>query len=165
MILPFHLTWNLQMPRAQKTGIFILFGTGFICILFATLRVIKLGVDGTGKATMPEPKWMLLWTVLETSMAVIIGCSPAFAVVIRRAFQTRDAESRDRDGRTHPTADGGVKMVNVSGASERHRHASHTSMWGDEHGSQEALAKDGGEVSIATSVDQDSRKLSRSSVH
>ncbi|KAF3043676.1 hypothetical protein E8E12_006132 [Didymella heteroderae] len=68
MILPFHLTWNLQMPRGQKTGIFVLFGSGFVCITFATLRVIKLGVDGTGKATMPEPKWMLLWTVLETSM-------------------------------------------------------------------------------------------------
>jgi hypothetical protein len=68
MILPFHLTWSLQMPRGQKTGIFVLFGSGFVCIIFATLRVIKLGVDGTGKATMPEPKWMLLWTVLETSM-------------------------------------------------------------------------------------------------
>jgi hypothetical protein len=68
MILPFHLTWNLQMPRGQKTGIFVLFGSGFVCITFATLRVIKLGVDGTGKTKMPEPKWMLLWTVLETSM-------------------------------------------------------------------------------------------------
>lgn len=44
------------MPLGQKTGIFILCGSDFICILFATLRIVKLGVDATGKATMPEPK-------------------------------------------------------------------------------------------------------------
>ena len=78
------------MPKGQKTGILILFGSGFICILFATLRVVKLGVDATGKATMPELKRMLLWTVLETSMAVVIGCSLAFAVIARKHFETRN---------------------------------------------------------------------------
>jgi hypothetical protein len=71
MVLPFYLTWNLQVPQGQKIGVFILFGSGFVCILFATLRVVKLGVDSTGKTKMPEPKWMLLWTVLETSMGII----------------------------------------------------------------------------------------------
>jgi hypothetical protein len=68
MFLPIRLTWNLQMSRAHKIGIFILFGSGFVCIAFATLRVIQLGIDGRGKTTTPEPKWMLLWTVLECSM-------------------------------------------------------------------------------------------------
>lgn len=60
MILPFRLTWNLQMPKGQKIGVFILFGSGFIVILFATLRVVQLGVEN-GKTRMPEPKWMLMW--------------------------------------------------------------------------------------------------------
>src|SRR5690242_6995852 len=110
MFLPFHLTWNLQMPRGQKIGIFILFGSGFICILFATLRVVKLGVDGSGKVTMPEPKWMLMWTVLETSMAVIIGCSPAFAAVVNKHWQTRNASHSGRIYNTRPSTSGDVKM-------------------------------------------------------
>jgi hypothetical protein len=56
------------MPKVQKIGVFVLFGSGFICIAFATLRVVRLGIDGRGKTTTPEPKWMLLWTVLECSM-------------------------------------------------------------------------------------------------
>lgn len=56
------------MPRKHKIGTFILFGSGFVCITFATLRVIRLGVDDRGKATMPEPKWLILWTVVECAM-------------------------------------------------------------------------------------------------
>lgn len=67
MFLPIRLTWNLQMPRGQKIGVFILFGTGFICIAFATLRVVQIGVEG-GKVVSPDPRWMSLWTVVETSM-------------------------------------------------------------------------------------------------
>lgn len=161
MILPFHLTWNLQMGRGQKTGIFILFGSGFICILFATLRVIKLGVDGTGKTRMPEPKWMLLWTVLETSMAVIIGCSPAFAVIIRKAFQTRNESSRDQG---HHTVSGDVNMTSM-GSVRRPRRASNTSIWEDGNSSQEALAKDDGKISVTTTIHQDVGRFSHISTN
>jgi len=33
MFLPFRMTWNLRLPRAQKLGIFVLFGSGWICIV------------------------------------------------------------------------------------------------------------------------------------
>lgn len=70
MFLPIRLTWNLQMPRKQKIGIFILFGSGFVCIAFATLRVVQLGLDGHGRATTPEPKWLIFWTILECAMGM-----------------------------------------------------------------------------------------------
>lgn len=60
------------MPRKRKFGIFILFGSGFVCIAFATLRVIQLGVDRRGKTTIPEPDWLLLWTVVECAMGTSI---------------------------------------------------------------------------------------------
>lgn len=148
------------MPRGQKTGIFILFGSGFICILFATLRVVKLGVDATGKATMPEPKWMLLWTVLETSMAVIIGCSPAFAVIIRKHLQTRNA-SNGRGYNTQPSASGDVKMKGMDGSASRQRRVSDIAFWEDGHSSQEALAKDGGGILVTTTVHQEGERMSR----
>ncbi|KAJ4987861.1 hypothetical protein SVAN01_06591 [Stagonosporopsis vannaccii] len=155
MILPFHLTWNLQMPRGQKTGIFILFGTGFVCILFATLRVVKLGVDGAGRATMPEPKWMLLWTVLETSIAVIIGCSPAFAVIIRKHLQTRHASRSGRGYNTQPSTSGDVKMKGMSSSAGRQRRVSNGAFWEEGHSSQEALAKDSGGILVTTTVHQE----------
>jgi hypothetical protein len=68
MFIPLRLTWNPRLPRKQKWGIIVLFGSGFICIAFATLRVVQLGVDGRGRATIPGPKWLLLWTVLECAM-------------------------------------------------------------------------------------------------
>ncbi|KAF1829142.1 hypothetical protein BDW02DRAFT_574258 [Decorospora gaudefroyi] len=83
MFLPFCMTWNLRLPRKQKLGIFVIFGSGWICILFATLRVVQTGVkDGVPK--VPDSKWLIIWTVIETSMAVIIGCAPAFAALRRR---------------------------------------------------------------------------------
>jgi len=36
MFLPFRMTWNLRLPRAQKLGIFVLFGSGWICIVCIT---------------------------------------------------------------------------------------------------------------------------------
>ncbi|KAI4954751.1 hypothetical protein J4E86_006061 [Alternaria arbusti] len=67
MFLPFRMTWNLRLPRAQKLGIFVLFGSGWICIVFATLRVVQVSVkDGLPK--IPDPKWLQMWTVIETSM-------------------------------------------------------------------------------------------------
>lgn len=71
MFLPIRLTWNLQLPRKQKIGVFVLFGSGFVCVAFATLRVVQLGVDGRGRATTPEPKWLLLWTVVECAMGML----------------------------------------------------------------------------------------------
>jgi hypothetical protein len=68
MALPIRLTWNLQMSKTQKAGMFILFGSGWICIAFATLRVVQLGIDEKGRPTAPNPKWLLLWTILECSI-------------------------------------------------------------------------------------------------
>ncbi|XP_014550861.1 hypothetical protein COCVIDRAFT_114401 [Bipolaris victoriae FI3] len=98
MILPLFLIWKLQMPRKRKIGIFILFGSGFVCIAFATLRVVQVGVDRRGKTTIPELDWLLLWTVVECAMAVVIGCSPAFTGLIRKRIVTIGGPAYDRQG-------------------------------------------------------------------
>ena len=36
MFLPFRMTWSLQMPRTKKLGVFVLFGSGWVCIVSAT---------------------------------------------------------------------------------------------------------------------------------
>ncbi|KAF3032371.1 hypothetical protein E8E11_002939, partial [Didymella keratinophila] len=71
MALPISLTWNLQMPRSKKIGILTLFATGFICILFACLRVTQVAVN----AAKPEadgqpldPTWLAIWGMVECSI-------------------------------------------------------------------------------------------------
>ncbi|KAH7068017.1 hypothetical protein BKA63DRAFT_104029 [Paraphoma chrysanthemicola] len=82
MALPIRIIWNLKMPQTQKFGITGLFGIGIILIAVATLRVAQIG----GKAqssSQPSASWLALWGVIETSIAVIIGCCPAFVTLIR----------------------------------------------------------------------------------
>lgn len=71
MFLPIRLVWNLQMVRSEKVGILILFSGGWVCITFATLRAIQVGVQH-GKAVSPDPKWLTLWTVIEVSMGKLV---------------------------------------------------------------------------------------------
>ncbi|KAF2023677.1 hypothetical protein EK21DRAFT_80341 [Setomelanomma holmii] len=158
MFLPIRLTWNLQMQRAQKAGIFVLFGSGFICIAFATLRVIQLGVDGRGKTTTPEPKWMLLWTVLECSMAIMIGCSPAFAVFVRKRLENSKKASYNAQGYMKHSRNEDIKMKSIS-ASRPARDATDV-YWGDTHSSQEELAKSAGPIILRTTIQQNSERSS-----
>ncbi|KAK1916497.1 hypothetical protein P3342_004316 [Pyrenophora teres f. teres] len=80
MTLPIRLIWNLQMEKAKKVGCGLLFASGFVCILFSTIRIVQVGQDG--KPRSPDPKWLTMWTIIECSTAVIIGCCPMFASVV-----------------------------------------------------------------------------------
>jgi hypothetical protein len=82
MALPIRVIWNLQMPHAQKFGVIGLFSIGIILIAVATLRVAQVG----GKArssSQPSSSWIALWGMIECSIAVIIGCCPAYVILIR----------------------------------------------------------------------------------
>ncbi|OAL45166.1 hypothetical protein IQ07DRAFT_661946 [Pyrenochaeta sp. DS3sAY3a] len=161
MFLPIRLTWNLQMPKAQKMGVFVLFGSGFVCIAFATLRVIQLGVDGRGRTTTPEPKWMLLWTVLECSMAVIIGCSPAFAILIRNKINSTKKSSYNAQGYIKQGT-GDIKMKPIGSSSGRGKRDEIDTYWEDMHSSQEELAKNAGRIMVKTTLQQENeRAMSR----
>lgn len=67
MLLPIRLIWHLQMPRGQKISVGALFCTGFICILFATIRVVQIGMKA-GSNTTPSSSWLALWAVVEGSI-------------------------------------------------------------------------------------------------
>jgi hypothetical protein len=115
------------LPRKQKWGIIVFFCSGSICIAFATVRVVQLGVDGRGRATIPEPKWLLLWTVLECAMgsfiiqtevevltrsiAILIGCSPAFAILIRKRINGSKPSYNAQGYVKHGTDDTKLKSI------------------------------------------------------
>ncbi|KAF2126975.1 hypothetical protein P153DRAFT_388292 [Dothidotthia symphoricarpi CBS 119687] len=85
--LPIKLVWNLQMARGQKITVIILFASGFVCIVVATLRVAQIGINA-GISASPSPSWLAIWTMVETPIAVCIGCCLAFAVLYRTVCTT-----------------------------------------------------------------------------
>ncbi|KAL1799355.1 hypothetical protein ACET3X_003392 [Alternaria dauci] len=97
MFLPIRLIWNLQMDRPKKIGCGLLFASGLVCILFSTIRIVQVGQDG--KPRSPDPKWLTMWTIIECSTAVIIGCCPVLASVVpKRRTRPSNSVSYDTQG-------------------------------------------------------------------
>lgn len=161
MFLPIRLVWNLQVPQGQRIAIIALFGSGFVCIAFATLRVVQIGRQAGDKHN-PNPVWLALWSVIETSIAVCIGCCPAFAVLYRATRRTN--VSYDAQGyRKHDTSRSGasrlrpdvIKMNTVT-IGKGHAQGSRRSLyWDDTRSSQEALATDNRGIMVTTTLHQD----------
>ena len=161
MFLPIQLVWNLQVPRGQKIAIIALFASGFVCIAFATLRVVQIGRQ-TGDSRTPNPIWLALWTVIETSIAICIGCCPAFAVLYRAARHThvsydtysynRRTQSQSGASQLRPDI---IRMNTVSVGAGRSRAHRKDPYWDDTRSSQEALASDNKGIMVTTTVHQD----------
>ncbi|KAG9193538.1 hypothetical protein G6011_03573 [Alternaria panax] len=97
MFLPIRLIWNLQMDKHKKIGCGLLFASGLVCILFSTIRIVQVGQDGRPQS--PDPKWLTMWTIIESSTAVIIGCCPVLASVVpKRRTRLSDTASYDTQG-------------------------------------------------------------------
>jgi hypothetical protein len=84
MALPIKLVWRLQMARSRKSAVIALFASGFVCIAFATLRVVQIGIQ-SGDHTSPSPTWLAFWTIVESAIAICIGCGSAFVSLYRTA--------------------------------------------------------------------------------
>jgi len=183
MALPIRLTWNLQMPRSKKVAILLLFASGFVCILFACLRVAQVAIN----AAKPEadgqpldPTWIAIWGMVECSIgsfrsclwthsnanalpAVIIGCCPAFAILIN-AFRTKttyDSRGYRKQTESNSAKGGGsnVQLRMIGGISTRERNRNlglqtTDSHWADAHSSQEGLRAEHNGIMVSTTVTQ-----------
>ncbi|KAF2641901.1 hypothetical protein P280DRAFT_548513 [Massarina eburnea CBS 473.64] len=158
MFLPIHLVWGLRMARAEKAGILVLFGGGFVCIAFGTLRVVQVGIQH-GKAVSPEPKWLTLWTVIEVSMAIIIGCSPTFATLVRARIKSKKS-SGNKQG--YLKQGEGVDLETIGSSGRRNRSDTESNM--DSLREDErpvALRRNtlfNGGITVTTTVQQDNRR-------
>ncbi len=161
MILPIRVVWNLQVPRGQKIVIIALFASGFVCVAFATLRLVQIGRQSSD-TNSPNPTWLALWTLIETSVAICIGCGPAF-VILYRATRSTNA-SRDTNGyyrHTHSQSDGAklrpdvLRMNTISVGTSRTRGSTKDPFWNDDRSSQEALATNDKGIMVTTTLHQD----------
>ncbi|CAO2651784.1 Nn.00g000670.m01.CDS01 [Neocucurbitaria sp. VM-36] len=166
MFLPIRLVWNLQMARGQKIAVIALFASGFVCITFATLRVVQIGTK-TGNTTSPSPSWLALWTIIETSIAIGIGCCPAFAVLYRTSrtphvsYDThgyiRHNQSRSEGDRSRV---GAIKLNTMTVGTARSKVSRNDAYYDDTASSQEELAADSKDIRVTTTLQQDNRELS-----
>jgi hypothetical protein len=157
MALPIYLVWTLQMQPMQKIAICLLFGTGLVCISFATIRVVQIGINDKGQASTPEPKWLTLWSVLETSIAVIIGCCPAFAALIRTRRNTKRESSngyvKHISGSLGTKSGAGIRLKAMTTFKSGNT-ANGTIVCHANHSSQEHLATSPGGISVTTDLRQ-----------
>jgi hypothetical protein len=167
MLLPIRLIWNLQMPLSQKWGVGILFGSGIVCIFFSTLRVVQIGFED-GKPEAPKPEWQIIWTVVETSTAVTIGCAPAFAALIRSRLNTQKPSYNTQGYIRHSTSS--MKLHTIGSAASRPKkqreeeeqeeeealgtNAFAEAFWNETESSLEELAKNQGRITVTTTVHQ-----------
>ncbi|KAL6711709.1 hypothetical protein ACN47E_004643 [Coniothyrium glycines] len=122
MFLPLRLIWGLQMERNKKIGCGLLFASGFVCILFSTLRIVQVG--GDGKPRSPDPKWLTMWTIIECSTAVIIGCCPVFASLIPKSRASRVSFNasgyvQQSAGRSNGTGSNNYRLRNMLRSKDR----------------------------------------------
>ncbi|KAL8644792.1 MAG: hypothetical protein Q9210_007070 [Variospora velana] len=96
---------KLQINRREKVALGAMFSVGFIKILFAVVRVVKIGGMS---ATHVNPIWLALWSMIEASVAVVVACLPSFRVLFahgRRQSELQKAVSlksvRKRHIRSH----------------------------------------------------------------
>ncbi|EGY19316.1 uncharacterized protein VDAG_09776 [Verticillium dahliae VdLs.17] len=78
MLLPLGLIRNLQMKMSRKLSIAGLFCLGWVCVAVSTIRVAYLGRNAVEGSSFKQPatSWLALWGIVESAIAVIIGCGP-----------------------------------------------------------------------------------------
>lgn len=76
MLLPIGLIRNLQIPLARKIQIGSLFALGMLVIIASIIRVIQVGATTGASNTTPPLTWLALWSIIESSVAIMVGCGP-----------------------------------------------------------------------------------------
>jgi hypothetical protein len=93
------------------------------------------------------------------SLAVIIGCAPPFAAIIKGRFGSPDV-SYDSRGYVKQSKSEEIKMKSMGSASTDPQENKGGVSWNDAHESEEALPRDGGRITVTTTVNDDDRSAS-----
>ncbi|KAL8884087.1 MAG: hypothetical protein Q9215_007785, partial [Flavoplaca cf. flavocitrina] len=80
MGLGLRLLRNLQVRLKEKLALGAAFSVGVIKIIFAVIRVVKIGPS----AAHVNPIWLALWSMIEASVAIVVASLPSFKVLFTR---------------------------------------------------------------------------------
>ncbi|CAL3968565.1 unnamed protein product [Diplocarpon coronariae] len=80
-LLPIRLLIGLRIPARQKIGIGAVFSLGAVVICFASIRLVEV-LETIAPGNPTRYVSLLLWTILETTVAVIVGSLPTLRTLI-----------------------------------------------------------------------------------
>jgi hypothetical protein len=108
MLLPIGIIQNLQIPLARKIQIGGLFALGILVIIASIVRVIQVGATTGTNNTTPSLAWLALWSIIESSVAIMVGCSPGlyrkakavYSNTLVHAYNSRGYIKTTENGRT-----------------------------------------------------------------
>jgi len=113
MAIPIRLLWNLRISMREKIGLAFIFTVGLITMVFAIVRTVSL--EGTTSGGQVSTQWLILWGAVEGMVAIIVGCLPSFAILIRSQFE---ASQIRRNSVTYPPPTSTISPGYASKSSE-----------------------------------------------
>jgi hypothetical protein len=98
MLLPIGLIRNLQIPLARKIQIGGLFALGILVIIASIVRVVQVGATTRANHTTPSLTWLALWSIIESSVAIIVGCGPGLYRKAKATYSTTPVHAYNSRG-------------------------------------------------------------------
>ncbi|KAL8806231.1 MAG: hypothetical protein Q9182_001506 [Xanthomendoza sp. 2 TL-2023] len=95
MIFPLRILWNLQLNLIRKISIMAIFGVGMVCIVTSTIRVAQ--IHSKSGLRQPSPSWLIVWAIVEASVAVVVACLPTFGLLFpaqKTSYRHSDPQSK-----------------------------------------------------------------------
>jgi hypothetical protein len=105
MLLPIGLIRNLQIPLARKIQIGGLFALGILVIIASIVRVIQVGATTGASNATPSLTWLALWSIIESSVAIIVGCGPGLYRKVKAFYGNTRVSAYNSGGYIKTTED------------------------------------------------------------
>ncbi|KAF2257321.1 hypothetical protein BU26DRAFT_474145 [Trematosphaeria pertusa] len=112
--LPHFVVWTLQLRRAHKIAITIIFGLGVFNVIIAAFRITSsTWVDFRGDFTYDAAPSMI-WCFAQASTAIILACCPLLRPVFEKlipARLTRVSSSSSKNGQASMRLPKSIRMT------------------------------------------------------
>ncbi|KAK6844147.1 hypothetical protein PG995_014257 [Apiospora arundinis] len=86
MLLPLGIIRGLKMPTSRKLSLGLLFCLGALVIIVSTVRAAQVGSD---PSVPPPTLWVAQWNIIETAVAVMVGCGPGLYRRVKAVTKSR----------------------------------------------------------------------------
>lgn len=117
IVLPIAIVAHVKISSKQKLGLFAVLSLGVFIIGVAIARVIVTDTQGVH----PEISWLALWSVVESSVAVLVCCLASFKALFKAPNDGSRSETfhaqgygTDRDRRAAVSSHEGGTVVLTS---------------------------------------------------
>lgn len=98
MSLPIGLIRHLRIPLVRKIQAVGLFGLGILVIIASIIHVIQVGATTSAGNTTPSLTWLALWSIIESSVAIIVGCGSGLYRKAKAVYSTTPVHAYDSRG-------------------------------------------------------------------